>query len=77
MPIYSSSNQSVTADCQRIFAVDTMPLNCRYDHQIAIWGKRFQERLGQIRMFLVGAGALGCEFLKSFALMGCCTNERK
>ncbi|XP_055389044.1 ubiquitin-like modifier-activating enzyme 1, partial [Condylostylus longicornis] len=55
--------------------VDTEPLNSRYDHQIAIWGKNFQERLGKIRMFVVGAGALGCEYLKSFALMGCSTRE--
>lgn len=55
---------------------DTAAMNCRYDHQIAIWGKNFQDRLGQMKMFLVGAGALGCEFLKSFALMGCGTKEQ-
>ncbi len=25
--------------------------------------------LGSLRLFLVGAGALGCEFLKNFAMM--------
>lgn len=52
-----------------------MPRNSRYDHQIAIWGERFQKRLGALQLFIVGAGALGCEYIKTFALMGCCTFE--
>lgn len=31
-----------------------------------------QERLGQLKLFMVGCGALGCEFVKNFALMGVC-----
>lgn len=46
------------------------PAGCRYDHQIAVFGRTLQARLGALRAFLVGAGALGCEFLKNFALMG-------
>ncbi|KAL7550696.1 hypothetical protein ACHAWF_013915 [Thalassiosira exigua] len=42
----------------------------RYDHQIAIMGKDFQARLANQRIFLVGCGALGCEYLKGLALMG-------
>jgi ubiquitin-activating enzyme E1 len=42
----------------------------RYDHQIAIFGKGIQAQLEKLNLFLVGAGALGCEFLKNFALMG-------
>lgn len=38
--------------------------------QIAILGSSFQEALANMKLFLVGAGALGCEFLKSFAMMG-------
>jgi len=48
----------------------------RYMDQIAIWGSAFQERLKAHRIFLVGAGALGCEFLKSFALMGLCCGPK-
>jgi molybdopterin/thiamine biosynthesis adenylyltransferase len=33
-------------------------------------GRSLQEKLAGTRIFLVGAGALGCEFLKNFALMG-------
>jgi len=35
-----------------------------------VFGKEVQERLGKLKYFLVGAGANGCELLKSFALMG-------
>ena len=45
-------------------------LNCRYDDQIAIFGQELQEKLNDMNIFMVGAGALGCEFLKNFGLMG-------
>jgi len=47
----------------------------RYDHQIAIMGKDFQARLANQRIFLVGCGALGCEYLKGLALMGAGTGK--
>jgi len=49
---------------------DWQPLKSRYDDQIAILGKSFQQRLSKLNIFLVGAGALGCEYLKCFAMMG-------
>lgn len=50
---------------------DTAALNSRYDHIISIYGKEFQEtKLGNIKTFLVGCGALGCEYLKNFAMIG-------
>ncbi|KAJ0068755.1 hypothetical protein NL108_010829, partial [Boleophthalmus pectinirostris] len=42
----------------------------RYDGQIAVFGSDFQEKLGRQKYFLVGAGAIGCELLKNFALIG-------
>lgn len=42
----------------------------RYDGQIAVFGSEFQERLWKQKYFLVGAGAIGCELLKNFALIG-------
>lgn len=50
--------------------VNRAPQNCRYDDQIAIYGSEVQAKLGKVNLFMVGAGALGCEFLKAFALMG-------
>lgn len=43
---------------------------CRYDRQIAVFGHSLQQRLASLKLFLVGAGALGCEFLKNLACMG-------
>lgn len=45
----------------------------RYDSQIAVFGKSVQSRLQDVKLFLVGAGALGCEFIKNFACMGIAT----
>jgi ubiquitin-activating enzyme E1 len=50
--------------------VDRTPTNTRYDDQIKIFGREVQEKLGKIKTFMVGAGALGCEYIKAFALMG-------
>ena len=45
-------------------------MDCRYDDQIKIYGRQMQEKLGNLKLFMVGAGALGCEYLKAFAMMG-------
>lgn len=42
----------------------------RYEPQIAVIGRSLQQKLQSLKLFLVGAGALGCEFLKNFAMMG-------
>ena len=52
-------------------------MNDRYDDQIAIYGNKIQEDLCNKNIFIIGAGALGCEFLKTFALMGISTNKDK
>ncbi|KAF2263307.1 ubiquitin-activating enzyme E1 [Lojkania enalia] len=46
------------------------PISSRYDGQIAVFGKDYQEKLGNVKEFLVGAGAIGCEMLKNWAMMG-------
>ena len=46
------------------------PQNSRYDSQIAVFGKDMQEKICQLNYFLIGAGAIGCEMLKNWALMG-------
>lgn len=46
------------------------PTGSRYDGQIAVLGREYQEKLGNVRTFLVGAGAIGCEMLKNWAMSG-------
>lgn len=42
----------------------------RYDSQIAVFGRAIQSKILDLNYFLVGAGAIGCEMLKNWALMG-------
>jgi ubiquitin-activating enzyme E1 len=49
----------------------------RYDDQIAIFGQEIQDKIQKLNIFMIGAGALGCEFLKEFALMGISTSGGK
>ncbi|XP_031123484.1 ubiquitin-activating enzyme E1 1-like isoform X3 [Ipomoea triloba] len=55
---------------------DFSPLNSRYDAQISVFGHKLQKKLEEATMFLVGSGALGCEFLKNLALMGVACNSQ-
>ncbi|KAK3557113.1 hypothetical protein QTP70_024648 [Hemibagrus guttatus] len=58
-------------DCDRGLTEEACaPRNSRYDGQIAVFGSEFQEKLKKQRYFMVGAGAIGCELLKNFALIG-------
>jgi len=41
----------------------------RYDGMVAIFGKDFQTKLNEQKYMIVGAGAIGCELLKNFALV--------
>ena len=50
-------------------------LNSRYDDLISIYGQEFVEKLHELNIFLIGAGAVGCEYLKILALMGVATKN--
>ena len=53
-------------------------INSRYGEQIAIFGNEFQEKLKQLNLFIIGAGAIGCEYLKNLSMMGvCCDDSNK
>ncbi|KAG2673027.1 hypothetical protein I3760_13G070300 [Carya illinoinensis] len=55
---------------------DFRPLNSRYDAQISVFGSKLQKKLEDAKVFIVGSGALGCEFLKNVALMGVSCGSR-
>ena len=40
------------------------------NHNIAVFGQTIKTKVFESRMFFVGAGAIGCEMLKNWALMG-------
>jgi len=46
------------------------PQNSRYDAQIAVFGQDFQKKMLSSKYFIVGSGAIGCEMLKNFAMVG-------
>ena len=59
-------------------AVNREPMNSRYDDQIKVYGREVQEKLQKVNLFMIGAGALGCELIKAFAVMGiACSKEGK
>lgn len=47
-----------------------LPHESRYDHLISILGRKFCNRISNLKVFMVGCGALGCEDIKNFALCG-------
>jgi ubiquitin-activating enzyme E1 len=53
----------------REFESQSQP-NSRYDDNIAVFGATLQQLVFDSRLFVVGAGAIGCELLKNFAMMG-------
>lgn len=42
----------------------------RYKLQIEVFGKDFQQKLFNSKYFIVGSGAIGCELLKNFSMIG-------
>lgn len=42
----------------------------RYDCQSILFGDDIQRRIEDMKVFVVGAGAIGCELMKNFAMMG-------
>ncbi|KAI0394351.1 putative ubiquitin-protein ligase [Xylariaceae sp. FL0594] len=66
---YFDSLESLPSSCARTEEL-CKPIGSRYDGQIAVFGKEYQEKLANVRQFLVGAGAIGCEMLKNWAMIG-------
>eukprot|EP00092_Neocalanus_flemingeri_P104756 GFUD01134217.1.p1 GENE.GFUD01134217.1~~GFUD01134217.1.p1 ORF type:complete len:1086 (+),score=319.82 GFUD01134217.1:272-3529(+) len=68
--LYFDALECLPVDCAGLTEENCAPSNTRYDGQVAVFGKEFQQKLGTQKWFVVGAGAIGCELLKNFALMG-------
>lgn len=48
----------------------------RYLDQLQVFGHEFVDTLHKLNIFLVGSGAIGCELMKNFALMGISTKGK-
>ncbi|KAI0165666.1 ubiquitin-activating enzyme E1 1 [Xylariaceae sp. FL1272] len=66
---YFDSLESLPTSCARTEEL-CKPTGTRYDGQIAVFGKEYQEKIANLTQFLVGAGAIGCEMLKNWAMIG-------
>jgi len=73
--LYFDSLESLPTSVQRSEEL-CRPLGTRYDGQIAVFGKEFQDKIANVKQFLVGAGAIGCEMLKNWAMIGLATGPQ-
>ncbi|KAH6635587.1 hypothetical protein B0J18DRAFT_419199 [Chaetomium sp. MPI-SDFR-AT-0129] len=73
--LYFDSLESLPAGSTRSEEL-CKPSGSRYDGQIAVFGREFQDKIANINQFLVGAGAIGCEMLKNWAMIGLGTGEK-
>jgi ubiquitin-activating enzyme E1 len=53
----------------------TVNQESRFRDQIALFGQEAMDKMSNMKVFMIGAGALGCEYLKQFALMGVASGE--
>lgn len=74
MPIkqwfYFDARECLPEDTSALTEESCQPTGSRYDGQVAVFGKDFQEKITKQKYMVVGAGAIGCELLKNFAMMG-------
>ncbi len=67
--IHNDLNNKKISDNDHLLYNENME-ESRYNCQTTLFGKKYQEILKTKKIFLVGAGAIGCEHLKNFAMMG-------
>lgn len=57
------------------YAAEFKCVGDRYDGLRSIFGETTLREIHNVSLFMIGAGALGCELLKNFALCGVATND--
>lgn len=74
--VYFDSLESLPANTKELAESSFQAQDSRYDGQIALFGEAFQRKIASQKQFLVGAGAIGCEMLKNWAMMGLGTSGK-
>lgn len=57
-------------DAATLDVANFTPIGHRSDSQSIIIGRDLSQRLGEQKVFMIGSGAIGCEMMKNFAMMG-------
>ena len=68
--LYFDARECLPEDLSTLTEEACQPTGSRYDGQVAVFGREFQEKIARQKYMVVGAGAIGCELLKNFAMMG-------
>ncbi|XP_042226098.1 ubiquitin-like modifier-activating enzyme 1 [Homarus americanus] len=68
--LYFDAVECLPGNASHLSPGDFSPRGSRYDAQVAVLGRQLQDRLGSFKVFVVGAGAIGCELLKNLAMIG-------
>jgi len=66
-------NEGQTGDflsTQIYFPAEQMAMYSRYSSTSIVLGCELTERLHNCNLFMIGAGAIGCELLKNYAMLG-------
>ena len=50
--------------------IEDIDIKSRYYRQEMIFGKEYQQKIKETKVFIIGAGAIGCEHLKNLVMMG-------
>jgi ubiquitin-activating enzyme E1 len=72
---YFDAVEALPEDVLNLPHSEFAPVGNRYDGQSVILGNTLQNRIANLNYFLVGAGAIGCEMLKNWAMMGLATGS--
>jgi ubiquitin-activating enzyme E1-like protein 2 len=79
---FTPLSQWLAMDCAEIVPpldtpqVEFQPTGARTDALKICVGEEMTQRLADARIFMIGCGAIGCEMLKNYALMGLACSEK-
>ncbi|XP_012944645.1 ubiquitin-like modifier-activating enzyme 6 [Aplysia californica] len=77
---FTPLNQWLLLDCREVVSSDASqfkPCGDRYDALRICVGNAFYQVLANAKLFMVGCGAIGCEMLKNYALLGISSENGK